>query len=199
MKPLPTISNAHHRRKIHFVDETLQKFLLIGLVLLETGLAAGLTWLMFSRLNQIIEDNLYRVHLADGVPILAQLMHEALILLGIFSVVNVIALLLIDFIWRRHVNSILRFFMQFMGKTYHLDFTTDPEISDRHQVLDLAAIQRDQDRTRLTEIRKQLSRLDPAMLEENDVQGVHDVMKVLDALLPQPATTPTAKNANALD
>jgi hypothetical protein len=68
MKPLPTISNAHHRRKIHFVDETLQKFLLIGLVLLETGLAAGLTWLMFSRLNQIIEDNLYRVHLADGVP-----------------------------------------------------------------------------------------------------------------------------------
>jgi hypothetical protein len=55
MKPLPTISNAHHRRKIHFVDETLQKFLLIGLVLLETGLAAGLTWLMFSRLNQIIE------------------------------------------------------------------------------------------------------------------------------------------------
>lgn len=199
MKPLPIISEIHHRRKIHYVDETLQKFLLVGLVVLEAGLAAGLTWMMFGRLNQIIEDNLYRVHLGGSVPILAQLTHEALILLGIFSVVNLIALLLVDLGWRRYVNSILRLFMRLMGKTYQLDFTSDPEISDRHQVLDMAKTQRVQDRNRLTEIRQQLSRLEPAMLAANDTQGVHDVLKALDELLPQPAAISTVKHTNALD
>lgn len=188
MKPLLIISEIHHRRKIHYVDETLQKFLLIGLVLLEAGLAAGLTWIMFSRLNQIIEDSLYRVHLGDGVPILAQLTHEALILLGIFSVANLIALLLVDFVWRRYINSILRLFMQLMGKTSQLDFTDDPEMSDRHQVLDLAETQRDQDRIRLTAIRDQLSHLEPAMLA-NEAHAMHEALKALNELLPQTATT----------
>ncbi len=188
MKPLSIIHKTHHRRKIHYVDETLQKFLLIGLVLLEAGLAAGLSWMMFRRLNQIIENHLYRVHLADTGPILAQLMHEAIILLGIFSVVNLVALLVVDVLWRRYVYGILRLFKLLMGKTYQLDFTDDPEISDRHQVLDLAETQRDQDRIRLTEIRDQLFRLETEMLAANDTQGVHEVMKALDELLPQPTT-----------
>lgn len=189
MKPLPIISKTHHQRKIHYVDETLQKFLLIGLVVLEAGLAAGLAWMMFRHLNQIIEANLYRVHLADAVPMLTQLMHEAVILLVIFGAANLIALVLVDFIWRRYVYSILRLFRQLMGKTCQLDFTADPEISDHHQMLDLAETQRDQDRIRLTTIRDQLSRLESAMLAANDTQGVHDALKALDALLPPPVTT----------
>lgn len=73
--------------------------------------------MMFWRLNQIIEDKLYRVHLADAVPMLAQLMREALILLGIFSAVKLIALVVVDFIGRRYVYSILRLFKLLMGKT----------------------------------------------------------------------------------
>jgi len=190
MKPLPIISKIHHRRKLYYVDETLQKFLLIGLVVLEAVLAAGLAWMMFRHLNQIIEENLYRVHLADTVPMLAQLMHEALILLGIFGAANLIALVVVDFIWRRYVYSILRLFMQLMGKTYHLDFTVDPEISDQHQILDLAETQRDQDRTRLTAIRNQLSCMEPEMLAANDEHALREVLKSLDELLPQTATTP---------
>lgn len=189
MKSLPIIRHTHHFHKIHYVDEALQKFLLIGLVVLETGLAAGLAWMMFWRLNQIIEDNLYRVHLADAVPMLAQLMHEALIMLGIFSAANLIALVVVHFVWRRYVYSILNLFKLLMGKTYHLNFTADPEVSDRHQVLDLAETQRDQDRIRLTAIREQLSRLEPAMLTANDGHAIHDVLKALDELLPQPVTT----------
>jgi len=189
MKPQTLISKTHHQRKIYYVDEALQKFLLIGLVVLEAGLAAVLAWMMFRHLNQVVEDNLYRVHLADNVPILTQLMHEALILLGIFGAANLIALVLVDFIWRRYVYSILRLFRQVMGKTYQLDFTTDPEIGDRHQMLDLVEAQRDQDRDRLTAIRFQLSRLEPAILATNDVHAMHEVLKDLDELLPQAATT----------
>jgi hypothetical protein len=188
MKPLPITSKTHHRRKLFYVDETLQKFLLIGLVVLEAGLAAGLAWSMFRHLNQVVEDNLFRVHLAEAAPIMTQLMHEALILLAIFGAVNLIALVVVDFIWRRYVYSILRLFRQLMGKTHQLDFTVDPEISDRHQVLDLAETQRDQDRNRLTEIRNQLSRLEPAMLAANDTQGMREVINALDELLPQLGT-----------
>ncbi len=188
MKPLPTISQAHHRRKSHYVDETLQKFLLVGLVVLEAGLAGMLAWMMFWRLNQIIEENLYRVHLADAGPILIPLMQEALILLGIFSAVNLIALVLVDFIWRRYVYSILRLFMQLMGKTSRLDFTSDPEIRHQHQILELAETQREQDRNRLIEIRTQLSRINP-VTTTNDVQDVSDVLESLDELLPKASAT----------
>lgn len=189
MKPLAIIHKSHHRRKIRYVDETIQKFLLIGLVFLETGLAAGLAWMMFRHLNQIIEDNLYRIHLANTAPILPQLMHQAIILLGIFTVSNLVALVLVDFIWRRYIYSILGLFKQLMEKTYNLDFTDDPEINSRHQVLDLAETQRNQDRIRLTAIREQLSRLETAKMATNDTQTVREVLIALDELLPKSAST----------
>lgn len=187
MKPLSILHKTDRRRRIHYVDETLQKSLLIGLVVLETGLGVGLAWTMFWRLNKIIEDNLYRVHLANSSPILGQLLHEAIILLVIFGVANLVALMVVDLIWRRYIYSILDSFKLLMDKTYKLDLTADPEISDRHQVLDLAETQREQDRIRLSKVREQRSRLESAMRAANDAPGVHHVMKALDELLPRPA------------
>ena len=170
-----------HRRKIHYVDETLQKFLLIGLVMLEAGLAAGLAWLMFRHLNQIIDDNLYRVHLADAVPIINQLTHAASILLGLFCAVNLVALAVVDLLWRRHVDSILRHFMRLVGKTRALDFTIDPTTGNRHLLLNLAETQREQDRTRLTKIRQQLALMPGA----SDSRRVYAVLDSVDQLLPR--------------
>jgi hypothetical protein len=191
MNSLTIPSKSHRRRKIHYVDEALQKYLLIGLVVLEAGLAGGLAWMMSWRLNRIIELNLYRVHLADSGPMLGQLMHEAIILLGMFFVANLLALLVVEIIWRRHVHSILRVLGLSMEKTNQLDFTADPEIGSRHQVLNLAESQRDKDRIRLSEIREQLSRLDSGLPAANDARGVQDLLQALDALLPQPAAAPS--------
>jgi phosphoglycerol transferase MdoB-like AlkP superfamily enzyme len=188
MIPVPKISLTHRLRKTRYVDETFQKFLLIGLVVLEAGLAAGLAWMMYRHMNRIIEENLYRVHLAEAAPMMNQLVHEALFLLGIFFVVNLLALVAVDFIWRRYIYSILRQFMQLMGKSYRLDFTTDPKISDRHLILDLAGFHREQDRVRLAAIRDRLSLLEPAMLAANEpsaIHEMHDALKALDALLPK--------------
>ncbi|MDO8787236.1 MAG: hypothetical protein Q7J42_04095 [Sulfuritalea sp.] len=151
-------------------------------------MAAGLTWVMFRHLTRIIEDNLYRVHLADAAPILSQLRNETLILLVLFGVANVAALVLVDFIWRRHAYSILRRFMHLVAKTRRLDFTADPETGDRHQLLDLAQAQRERDRTRLRLIREQMSRLEAAGAA-NNVQAMHDLLNTLDELLPKPTAT----------
>jgi len=183
----PAISGPrHYRRKIRYIDDSLQKFLLVGLVVLEAALAAGLTWVMFRHLTGIIDDNLYRVHLADAAPLLSQLRHEALILLGLFCAGNVAALVLVDFIWRRHAYSILRLFMHLVAKTRALDFTADPETGDWHQLLSLAQAQRDLDRSRLGLIREQMSRLEAAGAA-NDAQAMHDIFNSLDELLPKPA------------
>lgn len=186
------------RRKLHYVDETLQKFFLSGLVLLEAALAAGLTWLMWQYLNQVVDDNLYRVHLADTPPILLQLAQQALVLLGIFFAVNVLALVLVDLIWRAYVNHILGHFMQLMGKTAALDFTSDLPNPQRHQVLDLAESQRDKERQRLTEIRTRLSLLPTASLALESAHYVADAVHAAKRLLPlppplSPAPRPTGK------
>jgi len=185
----PAISVPRHsRRKIRYVDDTLQKFLLVGLVVLETALAAGLTWVMFRHLTGIIDDNMYRVHLADAAPLPSQLRHSTLILLGLFCIGNVAALVLVDFIWRRHAYSILRLFMHLVAKTRALDFTADPETGDRHQLLSLAQAQRKRDRNRLRLIRKQMSGLEAAVAAD-DMQAMHDMFNTLDELLPKPTAT----------
>lgn len=182
MTPLPQRAAAH-RRKIHYVDKTLQKWLLLALVMLEAGLVAAMVWLMHWRLSQVIEDNLYRVHLAKAASMLHQLMQEASLLLGVFIMANVIALLIADGIWRRYVNSLLRGFMTLIGKTGRLDFSADPEMSGRHRLLDLAATQRARERLRLGAIREQLAGLDAELSGDGDHRGLRELLDGLNKLL----------------
>ncbi|NCP40959.1 MAG: hypothetical protein GW848_10745 [Rhodoferax sp.] len=172
-----------HERKIHYVDESIQQALLVGLVLLEVALAAGLAWLMWQHLNTIVEDNLYRIHLADAQPILSQLLQEAARLLGIFVVVNVVALVLVHFLWQRHVRSILLAFGQLMAKTHALDYSADASLRGRHQLLDLTEAQRELDRQRLSAVRTLVQQL-PAHPAANSA-AVMSVLAALDDAIPE--------------
>lgn len=180
MKILSFFRPVDKRRKIQYVDESLQKFLLAGLVLMEVALTAGLTWLMWRHANQIVEDNLYQAHLAGVVPILDQLAQEALFFLGLFFLVNLTALLVVGVSWRHHVNSILHSFVHLVHKTHALDYSADPRIARRHEVLDLAGQHREQARQRLTAFRAHLS----ALQQADSTQAVTQVVRELRQLLP---------------
>lgn len=182
MTPLPQRA-AIHRRKIHYVDKALQKWLLLALVILEAGLVVGMIWLMHWRLSQIIEDNLYRVHLAKAAPLLNELMHAAPLLLGVFMLANLIALLVADGIWSCYINSLLRRFMTLVGKTGRLDFSADPDMSGRHRLLDLAATQRAHVRLRLGAIREQMARLDAEVSGAGDPHKVREWLDSLNKLV----------------
>lgn len=184
-----------YQRRIHYVDESIQKWLLVGLVLLEMALAAGLTWLMYARLSAVVEDNLYRIHMADVQPIGAQLLHESARLLGIFVAVNLAALVLVDLLWRRYVQSILRAFRQMMAKIAALDFSVDPALQRRHQLLDLTEQQRRMDRERLTAVRNRLTQLVAAQ-QAGDAAAVQQALDALDQVIPQGrAARPERRNA----
>lgn len=192
-----TSSAAQQRRRIRYIDEQLQRSLLIGLVLLEAGLVAVLAWLMHRHLNRIVEENLYRAHLAAASPMFGQLMHEALFLLALFLIANVMALLIGEVIWRSHVNSVLQRFMSLIGKTGHLDFSADPEALDRHPLLILAKHQRTHERRRLAAIREQLMCLDKQLMEPSDFANLQIVVNDLKLLLPPAAAAGQAETPGA--
>ncbi len=182
MTPLPQ-RVALHRRRIHYVDKSLQTGLMVALVVLEAVLVAGMVWLMHWRLSQIIEENLYRVHLAKAVPVLHQLMQEASVLLGVFILVNIIALLVADGVWGRYVNSLLRSFMTLVGKTGKLDFSADPNMSGRHRLLDLAQAQRARERVRLVAIQEQVVRMEAELSGAGDPGRLRELLNGLDELV----------------
>lgn len=189
MKPPPGrdhhLRRVHRRRKILYIDKALQKWLLVGLVALEVGLAGGLAWLMRWQLNQTIEKNLYRVHQAEAGPLLGQLLHEAWLPLGIFLIVNALALLAAHLIWRSYLNVMLRRFMALVGKTRRLDFSLDPNRTRyRYGLLTLTETLRTKERHRLAAIREQMSRLEAEVSDFGDPQRIRNALDSLDELLP---------------
>lgn len=176
---------VHRQRKTRYVDETLQKWLLVGLVALEAGLVGGLAWLMRWQLNQTIEQNLYRVHQADAGSLLGQLLHQAVPLVGLFLLANALALVLVHLVWRRYLNAMLRRFMALIGKTRRLDFSLDPSKTHyRYGLLTLTEAQRTKERHRLVSIREQMDRLEAEVSAGSDLQRIRNVLDAVGELLP---------------
>jgi len=177
-------ANARHRRKIHYVDERIQKWLLVALVVMEAALAAAAVGVLNWHLAGVIEENLYRVHLHAPGPLFDQLMQGAQKVLGMFILINVIALLLADAIWRHHVNCVVNDFMALTGKTGDLDFSADPETAHSHEVLALARAWRARERVRLAAIREQLVRLEGEVSAQSDPRRIQELLDNLKELLP---------------
>jgi hypothetical protein len=184
MSPTAVQPDARHRRRIHYVDERIQKWMLVGLVVMEVALAGAAVGVLNWQLTGIIEGNLYRVHLPEAEPLFDQLMQGAQKVLGMFILINVIALLVADAIWRHHVNSVVNEFMALIGKTGELDFSSDPEKAHGHEVLVLARTWRARERDRLSAIRGQLIRLEGEVSTRSDPRRIRELLDKLDELLP---------------
>jgi|GEM_PF-1476441 len=184
-----------HQRRIHYVDESIQKWLLVGLVVMEVALAAGLAWLMYRHLSAVVEENLYVIHMAKAKPLATELLHAALRLFGLFVAANVVALVLVNVLWGRYVASILKQFRVLMGKTAQLDFSADPALHNHHQLLDLTEQQRTQDRTRLSAVRSATQQLAAAQ-QAGDAAAVQQALHALDQVIPQGrAARPERRNS----
>jgi hypothetical protein len=153
---------AARRRRTRYIDRRLQRWPILALVLLQAALVGGSVWLMQGRLQGAIEDSLYRGHLGTAAPLLDQLLREALPLLGIFVVVNLLLVTAIELAWRRRVRLLLRDFLLLIGKTRALDFTPDPPTRPGHELLELAVRYRETERDRLAAIFTGINRLDDA-------------------------------------
>lgn len=111
-------------------------------------------------------------------------MHEALKVLGMFILLNVLALLAADVVWRRYVSSVVHDFMVLIGKTGELDFSADRDTAHGHEVIALASKWRARERARLAAIRGQLVRLDDEVSARSDPRSIRDLLDRLEELLP---------------
>lgn len=146
--------NWHHNRKIHYIDHQLQKQLVIALVVLEVTLLSIAGFILYVRLNAIVDENLYRIHFSGQPAMFSVLLKESLQIMGGLAAVNLIALLMADRIWSRHVNGIMKSLRDLLSRTRNLDLRPDNEVQDQHPVLAMTLAWRDMERTRNKVMRK---------------------------------------------
>lgn len=178
-----TSSRPAYRRQINYVDKSIQRSLLIALVVLEVVLVCASTWVTYWHLNDLLEQSLYRVHLVQTGPILTRLVTEGFAVLGVFALVNLTALMVAQRIWSRHENLVLKDFTKLIAKTRKLDFSSDPASHPQTEVLALAMAWRAQERTRFTAIRNQVAKLEASVSAGKSPQtlllAVEDLNKLL--------------------
>ena len=149
-----------HRRKIHYIDHALQKWLLIALVILEMLILCAAGAVLYFDLNAIVDANLYRVHLQGQPTMFAALLKESLQILAALVGINLIALLLADRIWVNYVNGILAGLSRLLLRSRDLDFGPDDDQARRHRVIERALAWRQTERERNREIRRHCAELE---------------------------------------
>ena len=158
------------RRRIIYVDGSVQKWLLVALVTFEAVLVSIALWLLYRELNALLEANLYRIHFSESPQIDPLLIKNALYGLGGLIIINIAVLLVVDWFWTRHVKSILRPFTQLLNKVEALDFSEDMPEQRSHKVIELAHAWRNHERQRLFQLRTEIAKLKGAN-EKNSSQG----------------------------
>jgi len=149
------------RRKIHYVDHAVQKWLVAALLALEVILVSAALWMIYIHLSEIIDQNLYRIHQHDGPSMFSQLLGETLTVLAGLVAANVLALLIADRIWGSYLHSILAPFGVMMARVEALDFGEDQPLPRSHETLELALAWRSMERLRCKNIRDEIAGIDP--------------------------------------
>ncbi|MFZ5523863.1 MAG: hypothetical protein ACOY9D_07250 [Pseudomonadota bacterium] len=148
------------KRRIIYVDEKVQKGLLIALVSFEILLIAGTLWMLYLQMSEIVDANLYRVHFSEKPDIYPLLLKTALIGVAGLAAINVLVLWVASWVWARQVASILKPFRELISKVEALDFREDAPMAIPHKVAELALTWRHSKRQDLLKLREEIARLD---------------------------------------
>ena len=158
-------SNSIKRRM--YVDDKVQKGLLLALLALEIMLVIGTLWVLYLQLGKVVDNHLYRVHPSNKSLLYPLLLKTPLIGLSGMVVINIVMLWVASRVWIRHVSSIVKPFMELMSKVEALDFSEDAAVHAPHKVVDLALAWRHTKRQRLLRLRREIAKLD----ELGDLSG----------------------------
>lgn len=148
------------KRRIIYVDEKIQRGLLVALVTLEILLIISTLWVLYIQMGEVLDANLYRVHFSAGHNIYPLLLKIGLIGIGALIVVNIVVLWIATWVWAGYIDSIIRPFRELVAKVEKLDFTEDPPQEVEHKVVDLALEWRHSKRRILQKLRMEITELE---------------------------------------
>lgn len=173
-----------NQRHIHYLDLSIQKWLLVALVAMEVALTVIATWMLYKALGEAIDQDLYRIHLADKLSVFGYLLREGMKMLGVILLVNVAALILADRVWAYGVNRILRSLTALIDAALQLDFSAKAHIPCNHAVLVQALAWRNAERVRIEGIRHDISTLPDLPATTKEREEVADRLKKILGALP---------------
>jgi hypothetical protein len=152
-----------YRRHIFYVDRSIQRPFIAGLVLVEVILVVIAIAVANWRLNVVIDESLYRVHITEFGPVWMRLAKEAAWILGAFAAINILVLVVAEKFSSRFEKLVLEDFSQLTRKTERLDFSADGGELEPHDVLKLTLTWRDKERSRFVAVRRQMGELNAAL------------------------------------
>lgn len=158
---MTTLSHARptYRRHIFYVDRAIQRPFIVGLVLVEVALVVIAIAVAYWRLNVVIDESLYRVHITEFGPVWMRLAKEAAWILGAFAAINMLVLVVVESISSRFERLVLEDLGALIRKTEHLDFSADSGDRNTHEILTLALAWREKERARFVAVRDQLDQM----------------------------------------
>lgn len=143
-----------HRRRIRFIDVSLQRWLVVGLITAEVAFVAGDVWILHGDLQSVLQEQLYRIHIAPAEARQA-FRREILEHLGIFALANLVLLSIVESGWALRVARVVRRFNELIGRSRELDYSSDESGLIPHLVVQRALAWRARERERLVAIRWQ--------------------------------------------
>lgn len=175
----------NNQRRIHYLDHSIQKWLLVALVAMEVMLVAIAMWMSYEAFSDVVDQEIYHVHFAGQPSAFGRLLDEGMKILGMFLLVNLAMLVLADRIWAYRVNGVLRSLMVLVDASLQLDFSKKNHVPCNHDVLMHAVMWRDAELLRIKELRQDIHAL-PATLPETaeERQNVAAGLKKVLAALP---------------
>lgn len=156
-------SGEDERRRLHYIDHVLQKWLLVALVVMECVLIALAMWALYRSLGEIIEDNMYRIHLSEDMKVLPRFLAQGVKILLAIGAVNLVAIVVADRVWAAYVQGIVRRLDGVMGRAEQLDFSEEYVVHHSHAVLEQAVAWRRAEAERLGRLRRGIAALPAAM------------------------------------
>lgn len=146
------------RRSIRYIDVQLQRWLMLALVLLELLiLVVGVGYLYFG-FNAILEARLYSIHLPEGGGVQPEIL-LIIKVVGAMFLVNIVALVIADQLWRRQVNGVLMGFRESSRRIGGLDFR-DTGSAGHHELTILTQQWREQERAHWLRLEAEIVSLD---------------------------------------
>jgi hypothetical protein len=176
-------TTRQNRRHIHYVDHTLQKWLLQALIVMEGVLVSLAIWALYKALGTIIDHEMYRIHYSANTEVLPLLIKEGSVVLGWMLLVNLLALFTADRIWAFFVQDILKKLTRLMQASRDFDFTSQDAIRSNHTVLEQASAWREVEAQRLKKDRAIILSLPSALPASAEART--ELAAVLEQLQPE--------------
>ncbi len=145
------MNNSEQLRRRHYVDRVLQGRFLAGLVTLEVLLFGIGLFVVYQRMNEVIEQQIFQAHASHEGGI-SLLINELIQVFPWILVVNVVAVLITSRIWSQYLDKVIQSLRQMLSSGANLDFRDiSSQLAGHHEVLDIgeAWMARERNRNRV--------------------------------------------------